>query len=104
MIVCSCNVISDKEIEDVVTSILDEDQWQLVVPGQVYKIMEKRGHCCGCLPNVLDIIIFVTEKYHRQHNFDAKESVIMLERARALKQKYQRIGRDERPRKSNRAA
>lgn len=104
MIVCSCNVISEKEIEDVVLSMLTENQWQLITPGQVYKAMEQRGRCCGCFPNVLDIIIRVTENYHLQHHCNALESVILLERVCALKQKYRRIGRNERSRKSYRAA
>ena len=24
------------------------------------------GRCCGCFPNVVDIIVEVTEKYHLQ--------------------------------------
>ena len=66
MIVCSCNVITEKEISDVIISFLDEDDWQLVTPGKVYHAMAQRGRCCGCFPGVIDIIVSTTETYHRQ--------------------------------------
>ena len=47
MLVCSCNFITVKEIEDVINALLDEDCWQLIVPAKVYHAMEKRGRCCG---------------------------------------------------------
>ena len=62
MLVCSCNYITDKEIKAVITEMLDEDCWQLIVPGKVYHAMGKRGRCCGCFPNVVDIIIRTTEE------------------------------------------
>lgn len=104
MIVCSCNVISLKEIEDVIVSLLDDDCWQLIVPGKLYKEMQKRGKCCGCFPNVLETIIRVTEQYHRQHDQDEAEIISHLDRVRALRPKYRRIGQNEGTRKSHRAA
>ena len=71
MLVCSCNFISEKEIEDTITALLDEDCWQLIVPAKVYHAMEKRGRCCGCFPNVVDLIIRTTERYHAlRHSTD----------------------------------
>ena len=104
MIVCSCNVISHKDIEEVIISLLDEDCWQLIVPGKIYKIMEKRGKCCGCFPNVVEMIIRVTEDYHRKHNQEEAKVISYLERVRALRPKYRRLSHNERSRKSNRAA
>ncbi len=73
MLVCSCNFISEKEIVDTITALLDEDCWQLIVPAKVYHAMHKRGRCCGCFPNVVDIIIRTTEKYHAAtHSTDDK--------------------------------
>ena len=40
-----------------INSLLDEDCWQLIVPAKVYHAMQKRGRCCGCFPNVVDIIL-----------------------------------------------
>ncbi len=69
VLVCSCNYITDKEIREVINELLEQDCWQLIVPAKVYHAMEKRGRCCGCFPNVVDIIIQTTEEYHaRRHS------------------------------------
>ena len=104
MIVCSCNVITQSEIEDVINSLLEEDCWQLIVPGKIYKVMAKRGKCCCCFPNILETIIRVSENYHRLHNRDEAEIISYLDRVRALRLKYRRIGQHERSRKGHRAA
>ncbi|WP_077992055.1 MULTISPECIES: (2Fe-2S)-binding protein [Bartonella] len=104
MIVCSCNVISQSEIEDVINSLLEEDCWQLIVPGKIYKVLAKRGKCCCCFPNILETIIRVSENYHRLHNRDEAEIISYLDRVRALRLKYRRIGQHERSRKGHRAA
>ena len=104
MIVCSCNVITQLEIEDVINSLLEEDCWQLIVPGKIYKVLAKRGKCCCCFPNILETIIRVSENYHRLHNRDEAEIISYLDRVRALRLKYRRIGQHERSRKGHRAA
>lgn len=80
MMVCSCNIITDKEIREVIISMLDEDCWQLIVPGKVYHAMNKRGKCCGCFPNVVDIIVKTTEDYHARHRGETAEVVDFLDR------------------------
>jgi len=104
MLICSCNVIDQKQIEETVWAMLEKDCWQLIVPGKVFREMEKRGRCCGCFPNVLETIIEVTELYHREHNQDENASISHLDRVRALRLKYRRIGQHERSRKGHRAA
>ncbi|WP_077971333.1 MULTISPECIES: (2Fe-2S)-binding protein [Bartonella] len=104
MIVCSCNVITQSEIEDVINSLLEEDCWQLIVPGKIYKVLAKRGKCCCCFPNILETIIRVSENFHRLHNRDEAEIISYLDRVRALRLKYRRIGQHERSRKGHRAA
>ncbi len=66
MLVCSCNVISKSAIETVIREFLDNDPWQLITPGKVYHAMKKRGQCCGCFPNIINIIISETEMHHRK--------------------------------------
>lgn len=65
MLVCQCNVISDSQIRAVVESLLADDPWAIVVPAQVYRALGKRYKCAGCVPNVVDIIVAVTEEYRR---------------------------------------
>lgn len=64
MLVCSCNIIARNELELVITELLQQDAWQLITPGTVYHAMSKRGKCCGCFPQVIDIIVDTTKAYH----------------------------------------
>ena len=66
MLVCQCNMITSQEIEDIVLHLLQQDPWQLVVPAKVYRELDRRARCSGCVPNVVDIIVRVTESYHLQ--------------------------------------
>lgn len=66
MLVCQCNVINDREIREVILGLLREDPWAIIVPAKVYRELEKRCKCSGCVPNVVDIITKVTEEYHLQ--------------------------------------
>ncbi|MCI5078550.1 (2Fe-2S)-binding protein [Oricola sp.] len=83
MIVCSCNVIMRKDIEEVITGLLVEDAWQLITPGVVYHAMKKRGRCCGCFPNVISIIVDVTERYHREIETPDDKIIPFIQKIRA---------------------
>lgn len=103
MLVCQCNMITSKEIEDIVLSLLRADPWQLVVPAKVYKELERRAKCAGCVPNVVDIIVRVTEDYHSQLALPPGELITLQIGLEKLKQ--QRSGeRRERRSTSHRAA
>lgn len=66
MLICSCNLIAKQEIEETIRGFLIEDPWTLITPSRVYHEMNKRGRCCGCFPNVINIIVATTENFHRQ--------------------------------------
>jgi bacterioferritin-associated ferredoxin len=103
MLVCHCNLITQKDIEEVVMSLLDADPWQLIVPAKVYHALKKRGRCCGCFPNVVDTIIRVTEEFHRRAGGGETEIVPFLDRVRGLRGQYGSIGHEGR-RTDHRAA
>ncbi|MBL0374926.1 (2Fe-2S)-binding protein [Rhizobium sp. KVB221] len=84
MMVCSCNIITDNDIRDVIVSLLDEDCWQLIVPGKVYHAMQKRGRCCGCFPNVVDIIVKTTQEYHAARDAESVEVIDFMERLKVF--------------------
>lgn len=65
MLVCQCNVISDREIREVILDFLREDPWAIIVPAKVYRALQQRCKCAGCVPSVIDMIAEVTEEYHR---------------------------------------
>jgi len=103
MLVCHCNVISEKEIEAVVLDFLREDSWQLIVPAMVYRAFEKRGRCCGCVTNIVDIIARVTETYHLQKVRNPGELIDVQARLAALNARRKGGGRERRS-TGNRAA
>ena len=88
MLICHCNLITEKEIEAAILAILDQDPWQLVVPAKVYHWMHKRGRCCGCFPNVVETIIRVTENYHARSKADDMTIVSHLDRVRDLRVQF----------------
>ena len=56
MIVCSCLVISDAEIEQALIEILKQPDTPLPTPGVVYRQLEKKMVCCGCAPLAVSTI------------------------------------------------
>ncbi len=88
MLICHCNIITEKEIEATIVALLDADPWQLIVPAKVYHALAKRGRCCGCFPNVVETIIRVNEEYHCRSKIDGAEIVTFLDRVRGLRGQY----------------
>lgn len=86
MLVCSCNFITEQEIRDTITAFLEEDCWQLIVPAKVYHAMEKRGRCCGCFPNVVDIIVSTTQAFHAKRASDDEKVVDFMERLKRFQE------------------
>ncbi|MBZ9678084.1 (2Fe-2S)-binding protein [Mesorhizobium sp. ES1-1] len=88
MLICHCNIITEKEVEQTIIDLLDKDPWQLIVPAKVYHTMQKRGRCCGCFPNVVETIIRVTENYHARSQTSGVDIVSHLDRVRSLRGQY----------------
>ena len=88
MLVCHCNLITQREIEQTIIGLLDADPWQLIVPAKVYHALAKRGRCCGCFPNVVETIIRVTEEYHARSEAADTEIVLHLDRVRELRGQF----------------
>ena len=96
MLVCQCNMISSKEIEDIVLDLLKADPWQLVVPAKVYAELNRRAKCSGCVPNVVDIIVRVTENYHAQQAHQPAKLVDLQSGLEKLKKQRSGVRRERR--------
>jgi bacterioferritin-associated ferredoxin len=104
MLVCQCNVITDRDIKQIILSFLKADPWQIIVPAMVYRELNKRCKCAGCVPNVVDLIIKVTEEYHLQMaNGAAGDRPVVSPRLSAMRRKANG-GRNERRSTGHRAA
>jgi len=86
MLVCSCNIITREEIVSVIRDMLFADEWQLIVPVQVYHEMGKRGRCCSCFPNLVALIVETTEAFHREMESDETTVISFINR---LKEKHE---------------
>ncbi len=85
MLICHCNLITEKEIEQTILDLLEQDPWNLIVPAKVYHTMQKRGRCCGCFPSVVETIIRVTENFHSRSQANEMDVVSHLDRVRGLR-------------------
>ena len=56
MIVCSCPVITDKDIEEALVEIMSQPDAPLPTPGVVYQHLSKKMVCCGCAPLAVSTI------------------------------------------------
>jgi hypothetical protein len=56
VIVCSCNVITDAHIENVLLDIFSKPDAPIPTPGLVYRELSKRMNCCGCAPLAVSVI------------------------------------------------
>ncbi|KGF68496.1 hypothetical protein LL06_16140 [Hoeflea sp. BAL378] len=90
MIVCSCNIVTSKEIEAVILEFLMADEWQLITPGRVFQAMSARGKCCGCFPGVINIIVETTRRYHELMDSPAPKVVDLLNRIAAQRTRIER--------------
>jgi len=88
MLVCHCNMITEKEVEEAILQLLRQDPWHLIVPAKVYHTLQKRGRCCGCFPNVVETIIRVTEYFHSGSEASGVDIVSHLDRVRGLRTEF----------------
>jgi bacterioferritin-associated ferredoxin len=56
VIVCHCNVIAVREIEAAIRDILARDPGAPLSPPAIYRELGKRGRCCGCFPQVEQVV------------------------------------------------
>lgn len=66
MIVCSCNVITDADIEQALVEIMHSPTPPLPTPGIVWKHLSARMKCCGCAPLAVETIYAKMEKLERE--------------------------------------
>jgi bacterioferritin-associated ferredoxin len=57
MIVCSCNIITRRDIEALIEEILSDDLYAVLTPNLLYHRLGRRGKCCGCFPHVTRILV-----------------------------------------------
>lgn len=93
MLICSCAVISDQDIELAVLEIMSQPGAPLPTPGVVWRHLSKKMNCCGCAPLAVSVI------YEKMESLQAKglispcacaealERLVRLDRATKAKQR-----------------
>lgn len=66
MIVCSCAVITDFDIENALIDILNRDNAPLPTPGVVWRYLSKKMNCCACAPLAVELIYEKMEMLERR--------------------------------------
>jgi hypothetical protein len=66
MIICSCVVITDKDLEQAVLEVMSQPNAPLPTPGVIYRHLQKKMQCCGCAPLAADTIYAKMEELEKK--------------------------------------
>ncbi|HET6390520.1 hypothetical protein [Hyphomicrobium sp.] len=95
MIVCSCAVISDRDIDVAVSEIMSTGPGILPTPGVVFRHLNKKMNCCTCAPLTVAAIYGAMDRLAKTTQVcpyvlaEARAKLIRIEERR--KQRQQRI-------------
>jgi bacterioferritin-associated ferredoxin len=62
MIVCSCSVITDKDVAEAVSALRTADPFVVLTPGLIYRYLRKRPSCGECLPLITKLMVGYDEQ------------------------------------------
>lgn len=62
MIICSCSLITAKDVADAVNAIRTADPLVVLTPGLVYRHLGKRPSCGGCMPLITKLMVAYDEE------------------------------------------
>ncbi len=62
MIVCSCTMITSKDIAEAVAALRIKDPLVVLTPGLIYRQLGKRPSCGGCLPLISRLMVSYDEE------------------------------------------
>ena len=92
MIICSCAVISERDIEGAVIEIMSAPSALLPTPGVVFRHLNKRMNCCTCAPVAVAAIYAAMDRLAASTRVcpfalaDARAKLIRIEERRATRQ------------------
>jgi bacterioferritin-associated ferredoxin len=62
MIVCSCTMITSKDIAETVSALRTADPFVVLTPGLIYRHLGKRPSCGSCLPLITKLMVAYDEE------------------------------------------
>jgi hypothetical protein len=66
MIVCSCAVVSDHDIELALLDLLNCPEAPIPTPGIVFRHLARKMNCCGCTPLTVATIYAKVEELEKR--------------------------------------
>jgi hypothetical protein len=85
MIVCSCTIVSDHDIELALLDLLNQPEAQIPTPGLVFRHLSQKMSCCGCAPLAVETIYAKVEELERKglvcpyRSLSARESLMRIQ-------------------------
>jgi bacterioferritin-associated ferredoxin len=62
MIVCSCSMITSKDVAEAVMALRTADPLVVLTPGLIYRYLGKRPSCGGCMPLIAKLMVAYDEE------------------------------------------
>jgi bacterioferritin-associated ferredoxin len=62
MIICSCSLITAKDVAEAVNAIRTADPLVVLTPGLVYRHLGKRPSCGRCMPLITKLMVAYDEE------------------------------------------
>jgi hypothetical protein len=93
VIICSCAIISDRDIESAVIEIMSAELAPIPTPGVVFRHLNKKMNCCSCAPLAITAIYAAMDRLADDTRIcpyalaDARAKLIRIEERRAARQR-----------------
>ena len=93
VIVCSCAVVSDRDIELAVYDIMSSGPGMLPTPGVVFRHLRKKMNCCSCASITVSAIYVAMDRLARDTRLcpfalaEARAKLIRIEERRERRQR-----------------
>lgn len=93
MIICSCAVISDRDIELAVSEIMSSGPGLLPTPGVVFRHLNKKMNCCRCAPVAVSTIYAAMDRLAQNTRLcpfalaEARAKLVRIEERRERRQR-----------------
>jgi bacterioferritin-associated ferredoxin len=75
MIVCSCSMITSRDVAEAVTALRTADPLLVLTPGLIYRHLGKRPSCGSCLPLISKLMVAYDEEGLSASNASARLGV-----------------------------
>lgn len=88
MIVCSCSVVTERDIDLAVFEILTSSTPLIPTPGVVFRQLNKKMNCCGCAPVAVSMIYEAMDRLSGK-NIAPFTIAMAKEKLARIKQRYE---------------